>query len=115
MTESHEHGAVLTAELELEHAILRRLEPRGRAERIPERRILRRRQRRQHGPLIDELVLHLLHAIQDLDGARQLVALQAFDRGIELVQNQLEPELGDLMLDDEQHLVVLGCTADPLL
>ena len=41
--------------------------------------------------------------------------LQAFDRGVELVQDQLEPELGDLMLDDEQHLVVLGRTADRLL
>ena len=60
-------------------------------------------------------MLHLLHAIQDLDRARQLVALQAFDRGVELVQDQLEPQLGDLMLDDEQHLVVLGRIADRLL
>ena len=29
------------------------------------------------------------------------------DRGVELVDHQLHPELGDLMLNDEQHLVVM--------
>jgi hypothetical protein len=31
------------------------------------------------------------------------------------VQHQLEPQLGDLMLNDEQHLVMLGRRADSLL
>ena len=44
--------------------------------------------------------------------ARQLVALQTLDRRVELVQDQLEPQLRDLVLDDEQHLVVLGSVAD---
>src|SRR5688572_32042248 len=108
MTEARQYRAVLAAELELEQPVLRRLETRRRAERVAKRRVFRRRQRGEHRPLIDELVLHLLHAIQDLDRPRQLVELQTLDGGVELVQDQLEPELGNLMLNDEQHLVVLG-------
>jgi len=60
-------------------------------------------------------VLHLLHAIQNLDRARQFVALETLDRGVELVNDELEPELGDLMLNDEQHLIVLWRIANRLL
>jgi hypothetical protein len=115
MAEARQDRAVFAAELELEQAILHRLKARRRAERVAKRRVFGRRQRGKHGPLIDQLVLHLLYAIEYFDGARQLVALQTFDRGVELVQDQLEPELRDLMLNDEQHLVVLGSVADRLL
>jgi hypothetical protein len=60
-------------------------------------------------------VLHLLHAVQDLDAARQLILAQALHRRIELVEDQLEPQLRDLVLDDEQELVVLGSLAERLL
>jgi hypothetical protein len=60
-------------------------------------------------------MLHLLHAIQDLDAARELVRLQALHRSIDLVQHELEPELRHLVLDDEQQLVVLRRAGDGLL
>ena len=115
MAEARQQRAVLVAELELEQSVLRRLEPRRGAERVAERGVLRRRERREHGPLVDELMLNLLHAIQNLDAARQLVLAQELDRRVDLVQDQLEPQLRDLVLDDEQQLVVLGRGADRLL
>jgi hypothetical protein len=66
-------------------------------------------------PLIDELVLNLLDAIQDLDAASELVALQTRDGRVELMQNQFEPQLGHLMLNDEQDLIVVGRITDGLL
>jgi len=41
----------------------------------------------------------LLHAIQDLDAARELVLLQAHDRRVDLVQHELETRAGDLVLN----------------
>src|SRR6185503_19904402 len=104
MRETRQHLPVLAAELELEQAILWRLKTRRRSERVAERRVFRRRQHGQHRPLINELMLHLLHVIQDLDRSRQLIALQTLNNGIELIQDQLEPQLSNLMLNDEQHL-----------
>src|SRR4249919_868022 len=88
MTESRQQRAILVAELELEQSILRRLKPRSGTERVAERGVLRRRERSEDRPLIDELVLHLLHAIQDLDAARQLILAQTLHRRVELVQDQ---------------------------
>jgi hypothetical protein len=91
------------------------LKPGRAAEGIAKRGILRRRERREHGPLIDELMLNLLDAVQHLDAARQLVLAQERDRRVDLMEDQLEPQLRDLVLDDEQKLVVLGRGADRLL
>jgi hypothetical protein len=115
VAEAREQRAILVAELELEEAVLRRLEPRRRAEHVAKRGVFGRRQRGEHRPLVDQLVLNLLHAVQDLDAARQLVVAQALDRGVELVKDQLKPQLRDLVLDDEQELVVLRCFAERLL
>jgi hypothetical protein len=60
-------------------------------------------------------MLNLLDAVQDLDAARELIALQADDCRIQLMQQELEPELGDLMLNDEQHLIVFRGLAERLL
>src|SRR6185312_1947511 len=51
--------------------------------------------------------LDLLHPRQDLEAGFQLVLLDVADGGMQLVQHQLDPELGGLVLDDEQHLVVV--------
>src|SRR6188472_3600465 len=115
MAESRQQRTILVAELELEQSILRRLKPRSGTEHIAERGVLRRRERSEYRPLVDELVLHLLHAIQDLDAARQLILAQALHCSVELVQDQLEPQLRDLMLNDEQQLIVLGRLAERLL
>ena len=113
--EPRQRASILAPQLELEHAVLWRLETRCRAQRVAKRGVLRRRQRGQHGPLIDQLMLHLFDAIQHLDALRQLIVLQKQDGGIDLVDHELEPQLRHLMLDDEQHLVVLGRVADRLL
>ncbi len=60
-------------------------------------------------------MLNLLYAVQHLDAARQLVLAQELDRRVDLVKDQLEPQLRDLVLDDEQQLVVLGRGTDRLL
>jgi hypothetical protein len=48
-----------------------------------------------------------LHPGEDLLHRAQVVALQVADRRAQLVDHQLHPQLGDLVLDDEQHLVVV--------
>ena len=84
-----------------------RLQPRCRAEYVAELRVLRRRQRLQHAPLLEQLALDLLHAREDLEAGREIVALDVYDGRGELVDHQLHPQLGGLVLNDEQHLVVM--------
>jgi Multicopper oxidase len=38
----------------------------------------------------------------------EVVRAYALARRAQLIKDQLEPQLSDLMLDDEQHLVVVG-------
>ena len=83
---------------------------------VAEPHVFRRRQRFQHRPLLGQLPQHLLAARADLLAGPDLVALQVRDRRAQLVDHQLHPQLGDLVLDDEQHLVVVrrldsGCWA----
>src|SRR4029079_4761328 len=115
MAETREQRAFFVAELELEQAVLRRLESRRRAEARAKRRVFGRPDGREDGPLIDELMLNLLHAVQHLDAARQLVLAEELDRRVDLVENQLEPQLRDLVLNDEQTIVVVRRSADRLL
>jgi hypothetical protein len=60
-------------------------------------------------------MLNLLYAVQHLDAARQLVLAQELDRRVDLMKDQLEPQLRDLVLDDEQQLVMLWGLAERLL
>src|SRR5207248_5334944 len=74
---------------------------------IAKLQIFTRRERLEHAPLLEELPLDLLHARQDLEAGREIVRLHVRDRGDELADHQLHPEIGGLVLDDEQHLVVV--------
>jgi hypothetical protein len=74
---------------------------------VPEFEVLARRQRLQHRPLLEQLALDLLHARQDLETRVEIVGGQVPDRGRELVDDELHPQLRRLVLDDEQHLVVV--------
>ena len=58
---------VLAAEQELDRAVLRGLEAGRVAERRTERVVLRRRQRLEHRPLLEELLLDELDAREDLE------------------------------------------------
>ena len=101
-----QHLGVLVAEAELDHPVLPALEAAARGERRAHRRVLGRRHRRQHVPGVDQLLHDLAHPGEHLEGALQLVGGDRGDRRLELVQQQLHPQLADLVLDDEQHLVV---------
>jgi hypothetical protein len=101
-----QHLGVLVAEAELDHPVLPALVAAARGERGAHRRVLGRRHRRQHVPGVNELLHDLAHPGEHLEGAVQLVGRDRGDRRLELVQEQLHPQLAHLVLDDEQHLVV---------
>jgi hypothetical protein len=105
--EDRDHLRILVAEQELHRPVLRRLEARRLAETIAELGVLDRRERLQHGPLLEHLPLDRLDPGQPLQRRRQVVGRDQRDRRPQLVRQLLEPQLGDLVLDDEQHLVVV--------
>jgi hypothetical protein len=45
---------------------------------------------------------------QHLEGRLQIIGADPIAGGAELMTNELQPQLGGLVLDDEQHLVVLS-------
>ena len=101
------HVGVLVAEEELHRPVLVALEPRARREEGPDLRVLARREGREDVPLLDELLLHVLDPGQPLEGRGQLVRGQQRPGRVQLVEEQLHPQLGHLVLDDEEQLVVL--------
>ena len=105
--EHAQHAAVLVAEHELDRAVLVRLEAARVAEEAAELGVLGRRQGGQHRPLLGEGALDVLDPGDALEGLRQLVGAQQVAGAGELVQHELQPELGGLVLDDEQQLVVV--------
>ena len=53
-----------------------------------------------------EALQHPLDAGQALEGRPEIVGVDQLGDGVQLVQHELEPQLGGLVLDDEQQLVV---------
>ncbi len=102
-----EQAAVLVAEHELDQSMLQRLEPARRPEHMAELAIFVGRQGGQHRPLRDQLRLDVLDAREDLEGRLQVVAAHVRDGRAQLVEDELEPQLAGLVLDDEEHLVVV--------
>ena len=107
VAEDPEHPRVLVAEQELHGPVLQRLEARRVAQLAAELRVLDRGQRRQHRPLLEQLPLDVLDAGQPLQRRGHVVGADQRDRRPQLVDQQLQPQLGDLVLDDEEHLVVV--------
>ena len=101
-----EHPGALVAQQELDRAILRRLESARTGQRGAERLVLGRRQRLQHRPLLEQLLLDELDARQYLEARVQRVGADVVDGRLQLVDHQLHPQFRHLVLDDEQHLVV---------
>ena len=113
--EHRKHLAVLVAEDELHRPVLAGLEARGIAQEAAELGVLRGRQRGQDRPLLGEGLLDVLDAGDALERGAEIVGAQPGGRAAELVQHQLQPQLRGLVLDDEQHFVVVLGLADRLL
>ena len=105
--EHRQHLRVLVAEHEFDDAVLKRLNAARRPQHMAELDIFARGQRLQHAPLIHQLALDGRDARQDLVAGLRLTAPQGSDRAMQLVDLQLEPELGGLVLHDKQELVVM--------
>jgi hypothetical protein len=102
-----EHLRSLVAQHELDGTELERLQPGGVAEHVAELHVLGGRERLQHRPLLEQLPLHLFGAREDLEAGREPIGPHVRNRGPQLVHQQLHPQLRSLVLDDEQHLVVV--------
>ena len=100
--------ARLAAERELELAKLIRLKPAGGLETLAERQELERRHRLENVELGDEHLENGQDALERVLRPVRVVGLEQQRRAIDLVQDLLEPELVDLVNDDEEQLVVLG-------
>ena len=83
------------------------LEARGRPQHVAEFHVLAGCEGFQHPPLLEHLALDLLDPGEDLEAGIDVVGGQVRDRGRQLMHDQLHPQLRDMVLDDEQHLVVM--------
>ncbi|CAM0120688.1 conserved hypothetical protein [Stenotrophomonas maltophilia] len=115
MLEHLQHLRVLVAQQELDVAVLQRLEARRWAQHVAEAHVLGRGQRFQHRPLLGQLAQHLLAARQHLAALPDFIALQEADCGTQLMAQQLQPQLRGLVLDDEEHLVMVRRAGQRLL
>lgn len=97
---------VLHAGVELQGPELGALEARGGLEAVAEFQELRGAHGFHDVHLLDEHPRDLDAAAQEPVGGARLALLQVQDGGAGLVQEELEPELVDLVDDDELHLVV---------
>ena len=68
---------------------------------------LLRRHRLENVDLLFDQPLDCVNAAKMLRDAEQIVAVERRHGCVDLVQQLLEPELVDLMDDDEEHLVVV--------
>src|SRR6188472_1997363 len=84
------------------------LETAGRLEASAERQELERRHRLEDVELRHQHLEDRQDALERVLGPMALVVLKPMRDAIQFVQQFLEPELIDLMHDDEEHFVVLG-------
>ena len=56
---------------------------------------------------LQQLLLNRRYARQHFERRPKIIAANAINRRIELVQTQLHPQLRHLVDDDEQHFIVL--------
>ena len=106
VAEHRDHRGILVAEQELQQPVLRRLETRGLPEQVAELGVFAGGEGGQHRPLVGHLLLDVLDPGQPFQCRPQLVGRDQRHGGAQLVDDQLHPEFGGLVLDDEQHLVV---------
>jgi len=89
--------------------------PRAGGEERPDLGVLARRQGREDRPLVGEHFLDPLDPRQSLERRGQVIGDQQASSRTKLVHHELEPQLGRLVLDDEEQLVVLSRLAARVL
>jgi hypothetical protein len=82
---------------------------------MPELGIFTRGQCLKDSPLLEQLSLHGLDSRENLLTRIEVVRAYAIARGTQLVKAQFEPQLSDLVLDDEEHLVMVGWASEWVL
>jgi hypothetical protein len=108
-------SGVLEPEQELQLAELHGLEPRSGVEVVAKPEEVLGPHGLQDPDLVDEQVLDLHDAAQQARGLADPAGVQVGHRAVHLVEGELEPELVDLMDDDEERLVVMGRVREPFL
>ena len=103
-----EHRRVLVAQREFNTTVLGTLETTGVGEVRANRAVFRRRHGRQYIPGMHQLFHDFAHPRQHFECRAQLVTGDIGNGFAQLMQHQFHPQLGSLMLDDEQHLVMVG-------
>src|SRR5437588_6769428 len=86
-----EHRSALVAEQKLDRAILRGLESRRRAERWTKSFVLGRRQRLEHRPLLEQLLLNELDACENFEARLECVGAHGVASRLELVDYEIHP------------------------
>src|SRR5947208_5251533 len=100
-------GPSLFAENELDLAKLMRLKAAARLQPVTKRQEVEGRDRLEHIDLRDQGLENRQNALERGRGQRRVVGPEQLLQVIELVQHFLEPQLVDLMDDDEEGLVML--------
>ena len=103
-----ERRRVLEPQDELQLAKLERLEAAPRFESLAKGEKVERGHGLEHVDLRHHHLENGEHALQGRERARGVLASEQGFQVVELVEHLLEPQLVDLMDDDEQRLVVLG-------
>lgn len=88
-----ENRRILVAEQEFDRAILRRLESRRRTERGTKSLVFGRRERFEHRPLLEELLLYQLDTRENLEARLERIGAHVGDCRAQLVDHQLHPQL----------------------
>ena len=113
--EDREHGPILVAEQELHGPVLPGLEAGGTSELVAEPDIFARRQSGEDRPLLGQGLLDVFDPGDALERGLQLIGGDEAPGVEEFVDDEPEPQLRGLVLDDEEQLIVVFGTADWML
>lgn len=105
--EDAQHSTVLVAEQEFNAAVLVRLEAGRAPKETAELGVLTGCERSKHRPLLGHGALDCLYPGDALECLAEVVGIEKPPGFQQLVQDQLQPELTGLVLDDEQQLIVV--------
>ncbi len=106
---------VLVAEEEFDSSVLGALEPASVAEDVSELDIFAGGEGFEDGPLFVEHAEDVFDAGEDFEGGFEVVGFDLVDGGFEFVYDEFHPEFAGLVLDDEEHFVVVDGIAEGVL